>query len=764
MKFPYSYFEDEVKDGYYVDSLMKCCWAAQEEILDTIDRICRKHHIQYFAEWGTLLGTVRHGGFIPWDDDMDISMKRPDYNKFLKVAEAELPEGYHIMNYRNDGDYWDVMSRVVNSEKICFDQDFLDRYHEFPFSTGIDIFPMDFLPTSKGEAEVLKHLVEDVKNTADLYGEGYLVGEALEERLKQLEILCNRKISREGDLREHLYDIVVSLYALYHEDESEEIALIPLWIDNGSRAYPKKYYAEAVRLPFDRTTIPVPIAYDALLKEKYGDYMKMVRKGGSHDYPYYKAQIKIMENCGSSLPCFRYEDRTVRNENMQKKKVQLGAENLLVLENAHIGLIKLLLIHDYDTAMQLLSRCQECAISLGDKVEGIVAECDDMIHSLEEYCELIYQVHQLLRQDETLDPEGVHRILQEQLQIIRNNFAEEHQYKKKIVFIIDKAARWNSFESVWRAAKEDENNIVSVIIVPYYYRRFDGTILEEHYERELLPEYVETLDYQRCDLAQYHPDIIFINSPYDEYNYFASIHPNFYSSRLVQYTEKLIYIPWFTITELTREDERGWQSMKHFVTMPGVVNADKVIVQSEQMRGSYIEYLTEWAGEETRSIWEEKISGVGSALMDRSDESQNIEDKIPSEWKDIFHKKDGSRKKAILYSISGTGFAEYGEKAIDKLHSVLNIFKENKEEIVMIWYPNQAIEAALRFTHPDLWESYDEAVQQFLLEGWGIYAKDTEEELLVSICDAYYGDACKLSQAVVVAGKPVMLQNFECVE
>ena len=82
----------------------------------------------------------------------------------------------------------------------------------------------------------------------------------------------------------------------------------------------------------------------------------------------------------------------------------------------------------------------------------------------------------------------------------------------------------------------------------------------------------------------------------------------------------------------------------------------------------------------------------------------------------------------------------------------------------MIWYPNQAIEAVLRFNHPDLWESYDEAVQQFLREGWGIYAKDTEEELLVSICNAYYGDACMLSQAVVVAGKPVMLQNFECVE
>ena len=63
---------------------MKCCWMAQLNVLENIDRICQKHNIQYQAEWGTLLGTVRHGGFIPWDDDMDISMKRPDYNKFLK--------------------------------------------------------------------------------------------------------------------------------------------------------------------------------------------------------------------------------------------------------------------------------------------------------------------------------------------------------------------------------------------------------------------------------------------------------------------------------------------------------------------------------------------------------------------------------------------------------------------------------------------------------------------------------------------------------
>ena len=74
MNFPDSYFEDEVKAGFFVSAKMKSYWAMQLEVLNEIDRICRKHHIQYFAEWGTLLGTVRHRGYIPWDDDVDIGL------------------------------------------------------------------------------------------------------------------------------------------------------------------------------------------------------------------------------------------------------------------------------------------------------------------------------------------------------------------------------------------------------------------------------------------------------------------------------------------------------------------------------------------------------------------------------------------------------------------------------------------------------------------------------------------------------------------
>ena len=85
-----NYLEDEVRDGFYVPSMIKRTWAVELDVLAEVDRICRKHNIKYYAEWGTLLGAVRHGGFIPWDDDLDIAMQRNDYIRFCEVAPHEF--------------------------------------------------------------------------------------------------------------------------------------------------------------------------------------------------------------------------------------------------------------------------------------------------------------------------------------------------------------------------------------------------------------------------------------------------------------------------------------------------------------------------------------------------------------------------------------------------------------------------------------------------------------------------------------------------
>ena len=145
MIFPHSFYEDEIRCDFLVPSMMKRTWAAQMEILADLDSACAQNGMQYFAEWGTLLGTVRHCGFIPWDDDMDICMKRKDYNAFTRNVSAYLPENYSIVNYRSSRDFKQMLSRIVSSDHYRFDTEYMHKYSGLPFAMGLDIFPLDFI-------------------------------------------------------------------------------------------------------------------------------------------------------------------------------------------------------------------------------------------------------------------------------------------------------------------------------------------------------------------------------------------------------------------------------------------------------------------------------------------------------------------------------------------------------------------------------------------------------------------------------------------
>lgn len=760
MKIPYSELEDEVRDGYYVDSLMKCAWRAQLNILENIDKICQKYNIQYQAEWGTLLGAVRHGGFIPWDDDMDISMKREDYNKFLEVAEKELPEGYALLNYCNEEEYWDVMTRVVNTKRYCQEYHFLEENCNFPFSTGIDIFPLDYLPKNVEFCENLKQLVLYVREVIEGYAAGTIQGRELERHLRKMEVDCKVKINKKKDLKKQLFDIWVDLFSSCREEDADQVALIPLWAKRGRDVFPKEYYSKTIRIPFAQSLIPAPIGYDSILKKKYGNYMRMVRKGGSHDYPYYKKQVETVQEHGLFLNEFNYLD-VINREEVQKEKRKLNQDFLVVLEKVHKNIYKMLLGRKKEMAMQLLVRCQECAISVGEMVEKIIIEPQNVISLLEEYCELIFEMYQLIQNDENISPQGAYEILQEQLEYIKKEFLKEHKWKKRIVFVIDKVSRWNSLESIWKAAKEDKDSVVTVLVVPYAYKRPDGSIAEECYEGDEFSEYIEIEDYKTFNLEQYHPDVIYINNPYDEYNYLTTVHPNFYSSNLVRWCDKLIYIPWFVITELNREDERGWQSMQYFVTKPGVANADLVVVQSEKMKQSYVDYLTDWAGEETRKQWEDKVIGIGSPLLEKEQEIK-MEKQIPYIWKEMLYNKEGRRKKVVVFSMSSSSVMDHKEKALDKLQRVLKMFEENREEICLIWWWDATTEKILRNNYHDLWKQFQIIVNEYKKQSWGILQEKNDLEFMAELSDAYYGDGSVLSQTMVMMGKKVMLQNYDC--
>ena len=121
----------------------------QLTILDLIKmfaEICEKHHLRYFMVGGTMLGAARHQGFIPWDDDVDMGMPRPDYEKFIKIVSDELPEGFKFLNYKTDSSYRRYFSRLVNTNVEIYNN---SNSVEIIENAWLDIFPYDGMPKNK---------------------------------------------------------------------------------------------------------------------------------------------------------------------------------------------------------------------------------------------------------------------------------------------------------------------------------------------------------------------------------------------------------------------------------------------------------------------------------------------------------------------------------------------------------------------------------------------------------------------------------------
>lgn len=308
MIFPHSFYEDEIRCDYLVPSMVKRTWAAQIEILSDVDRACRSNGLSYFAEWGTLLGTVRHAGFIPWDDDMDICMKRSDYNRFISDAATLVSPDHSIVNYRSNREFKQMLSRIVSSDHYRFDKEYMHKYSGLPIALGIDIFPLDYLTDDdeyEKDREERVNLVYDTANEIAYYGTDPSM---LGGQLRRIEERCKVKLDRRGDILTQLRELLEKLFAEVDEKGARYITLYPLWLDDHSFVFPKEYYDNSIRLPFENTTVPVPVGYDGILKKKYGSsYMTPVRSGGAHEYPYFENHVNILrEHFGFEWPSYKF--------------------------------------------------------------------------------------------------------------------------------------------------------------------------------------------------------------------------------------------------------------------------------------------------------------------------------------------------------------------------------------------------------------------------------------------------------------------------
>ena len=168
----------------------------------------------------------------------------------------------------------------------------MKKYHGFPYIAGIDIFPLDYVAPTKEEDELQCNMISIVGSFADVVRRADTSQEEKVQVKKEIENLCGVKFNDTEPLSAQLLKLTERLAMMYSEEESHAVALMgdhagPRPLD----VYPKEYYSESIYVPFEYTTIPVPIGYENILKRKYGeDYMIPYLGGTNHEYPFYRKQ------------------------------------------------------------------------------------------------------------------------------------------------------------------------------------------------------------------------------------------------------------------------------------------------------------------------------------------------------------------------------------------------------------------------------------------------------------------------------------------
>lgn len=255
-------------NDYKISDKMRKIWQIELAMLEKVDAICKKHGIQYFLLNGTLLGAVRHKGFIPWDDDLDIGMLRKDYDRFVEAAQKELQEPYFLQNMWTDKNcFFGGLSKLRNGETTGITVRELG--HDCNLGIWIDIIPLDYCTTD----EKLLALKEKKINIAcewlcaKVYGTEMKRFGKIPPWLWKIMAIISRMISHKY-LCQRL-DHAIRLYT----ESSKDIAAFTGY--GKHRILNTADFEKTTELEFEGRNVPVPLGHKNYLFMIWGkDYMK----------------------------------------------------------------------------------------------------------------------------------------------------------------------------------------------------------------------------------------------------------------------------------------------------------------------------------------------------------------------------------------------------------------------------------------------------------------------------------------------------------
>lgn len=748
---PLRFLQDEVRNGFFISTQVKQAWAAQLKVLSVVDNICKKYNISYFADWGTLLATVRHGGYIPWDDDIDICMKRADYIRFREVAKTELPKEFAIQDYTNQKDHWLFITRVVNKNQICYDDEHLNQYDNFPYIATVDIFLLDYLYRDK---EKEKRRIDEIKKLlaiAEMIIENSCSSAVRNNLIKEVEYKYGINLANKSDSRKlgvAIYGLIEGLMAEVPDSEADEIGQIFPWILKGVKGYPKEYFEQFICLPYEWMEMPVPLRYNEITKHHYGNYMKIHKGIAGHDYPFFEGQRANLQKVADfKLPEFKINKNMINEKEKAYVSLKLLSEEVLQeVKNYHDAIHRALAVGDLKYIQSILPECQQIAIDYGTLVEKIITNEKMIISELENYCEALFGIYQCLTGEVQDNIQAKIEQLYDIIAKLEIVVAQRILNRYTVIFFPTNPENWNAMSGMHEQHVADDSCDVYVVPLPLYRKNIYGELTGEYiYDVENYPESVSLTKYDEFNLMDHYADIIYIQNAYDSENPVLTVLPDFYTKALKYHCDELIFVSRYGLADFGSKDICEVYNVKKFLNTPGIINADTIYVQTEKLKDRYIEILTEFAGDSTKEYWDNKIEIVSLAN------------------KSIDVKKD---KKTILYCIGANELMEYGSENMQKaVKHRLNVFKEYSME------ENMTVKIFLYPNNQSLWEDINYKLTNSIKNVLSMYqcdhkfsiANNEDTDDLLEECAAYYGAPSPIALLFAEGGKPVMLSSKDVI-